>query len=180
MNFFQRKTMIINIDRLPEDGLKVSKDFEILSSELVEENVVFLEPVHASLSLRKVGEEIFIAGTVTTLLSFICCRCLSPFEFKVHSHFDHVYIPEELWVLKEELTSNDMNKKLYASHDIDIREIILEQLNFTFPTRPLCAKDCQGICPICGKIIKEGNCSCAANDADPRLEKFKIFLRDKR
>jgi uncharacterized protein len=172
--------MIIDLDRLPEDGLNVSKDFEFFSSELVEENTVFLEPVHADINVRLLGEEIFITGRFTTCLSFVCSRCLSPFELKVDSRFDLVYLPEELDMVKDQLDDEDMGQLFFYSQKIDLKDVVLEQLNLTFPARPLCAKDCQGICPVCGKIIKEGDCSCAANELDPRLGKFKDFLRDKR
>ncbi len=172
--------MIIDIDRLPEDGLNVSEDFEFFSSELVEENAVFLEPVHADINVRMVGEEIFITGRIATCLSFVCSRCLSPFEFKVNSCFDLVYLPEELEIVKDQLDDEDISQLFFYSQKIDLKDVILEQLNLTFPVRPLCAKDCQGICAVCGKIIKEGDCSCAAGELDPRLEKFKDFLRDKR
>ncbi len=172
--------MIIDLDSLPEDGLNVSKDFEFFSSELVEENTVFLEPVHADINVRLLGEEIFITGRFTACLSFVCSRCLSPFELNVDSLFDLVYLPEELDIVKDQLDDEDMGQLFFYSQKIDLKEVILEQLNLTFPVRPLCAKDCQGICPVCGKIIKEGDCSCAANEIDPRLDKFKDFLRDKR
>ncbi len=172
--------MIIDLDRLPEDGLNVSKDFEFFSSELVEENTVFLEPVHADINIRLLGEEIFITGRFTTCLSFVCSRCLSPFELNVDSRFDLVYLPEELDMVRDQLDDEDMGQLFFYSQKIDLKDVILEQLNLTFPVRPLCAKDCQGICPVCGKIIKEGDCSCAAHELDPRLEKFKDFLRDKR
>lgn len=172
--------MIIDIDRLPHDGLQVSKDFDFFNADLVEENTVFLEPVHADLTVKKVDEEIFITGRLTTRLSFICSRCLSPFEFKVDSRFDLAYLPEELEIAKDQLEEEDMNYLYFYSRKIDLNDVVLEQLNLTFPLRPLCEEDCQGICPVCGKIIKEGDCSCAGTDLDPRLEKFKDFLRDKR
>jgi uncharacterized protein len=172
--------MIIDIDRLPADGLQISKDFEFFSSELVEENAVFLDPVHADVTVKQLGDEIFINGRVATRLSFVCCRCLSPYEFEVDSNFDLVYLPEELETAKDQLDEEDMNQLFFYSRKLDIKEVVLEQLNLTFPLRPLCAPDCQGICQVCGNIIKEGNCSCAATELDPRLEKFKDFLRDKR
>ena len=171
--------MIIDVSRLPEEGLTVSKDFEFFCSDLVEENTVFLEPVHVKMRIKKIDEEIFIKGRISTRLSFICCRCLSPFEFLVDSPFDLVYLPEELDLIKDHLGKDDIQKFFYFSQKVDLKDIILEQLNFTFPLRPLCAENCQGICPNCGKVIKEGNCSCVMNESAPRLEKFKVFLRDK-
>jgi len=72
-----------------------------------------------------------------------------------------------------------MNSLFYYSRNIDLKEIVLEQLNLTLPMKPLCSEDCQGICPICGRVIKDGECSCMTNDSDPRLKKLKIFMKDK-
>lgn len=172
--------MIIDVDRLPKEGLKVSKDFEFLSAALVEESVVFLKPVHAELTVKKAGEEVLIKGKVTTRLSFICSRCLIPFEYPIDSTFDLVYLAEELDVMKDQLEGDDISKLIYYSGKIDIKEVVLEQLNLAFPAKPLCSEDCQGICPVCGKVIKDGECVCVTESSDPRLEKLKIFIKSKR
>jgi len=176
--------MIVDIDRLPEEGLKISKDFEIQDGDLVEENAVFLSPLHAELSVKKEGGEVCIKGKIRAFLSCVCSRCLTPFEFPVDSSFDLVCLPGE-WAeakeqkAKEQLENEDMNSLFYYSRNIDLKEIVLEQLNLTLPMKPLCSEDCQGICPICGRVIKDGECSCMTNDSDPRLKKLKIFMKDK-
>jgi uncharacterized protein len=172
--------MIVDIDRLPREGLKIAKTFEFLYDEILEEEAVFLQPLHADLSVRKAGEEVYVKGEIKTLLSFVCSRCLIPFEFPVDSHFDLVYIPEELEMARDELDGDDLNISFYYSRKIDLREVVLEQLNLTFPVKPLCSVACQGICPVCGKNINSGDCSCVTKDSDSRLEKLKIFLKDKR
>ena len=172
--------MIIDIDRLPREGLKISRDFEFFTESLVEENAVFLQPVHAELTVNKAGEEIFIKGKISTCLSFVCSRCLIPFEFPVDSSFDLVYVPEELEEMQDHLKDEDINKLFYYGSKIDIKEVVLEQLNLVFPPKPLCSADCQGICPVCGKIIQSGECSCETKSADPRLDKLKNFMRVKR
>ena len=172
--------MIIDIDRLPKEGLKISRDFEFFTESLVEENAVFLQPVHAELTVNKAGEEIFIKGKISTCLSFVCSRCLIPFEFPVDSSFDLVYVPEELEEMQDHLRDEDINKLFYYGSKIDIKEVVLEQLNLVFPPKPLCSADCQGICPVCGKVIQSGECSCETKSSDPRLDKLKNFVRDKR
>lgn len=172
--------MIIEIDRLTEKELKISKNFEFLSSDLVDENVVFRKPVHADITLKRVQDEIFIKGRITTQLSFICSRCLAPYEMPVDSRFDLVYLPEELEEMNDQLEEEDMNRFFYMNPVIDLLEVVLEQVNLTFPIKPLCSKDCRGLCPVCGKVEKDGECHCVTNDSDPRLDKLKIFLRDKR
>jgi uncharacterized protein len=171
--------MLIDVDRIPEEGLEISKEFEFFTEDLVEENAVFLKPVNVEAAVKKIGEELLIKGQIRATLNFVCCRCLTPFEFPVDSRFDLVYLPEELEVAKDHLEQDDMNRLFYYKRHLDLKEVILEQLNLTFPLRPLCSKACQGICPVCGKLIKEGKCSCTAKGSDQRLEKLRIFLRDK-
>jgi uncharacterized protein len=172
--------MIIDIDRLPREGLKISREFEFSNGEIIEESAVFFQPVHVEMSVKKVGEQVFIKGRIKTILSFVCCRCLVPYEFPVDSHFDLVYLPEELEQAKDELGSDDLNTSFYYSRRIDLREVVLEQFNLTFPVKPLCSENCQGICPVCGRNINSGECSCIRDDSDSRLERLKIFLKDKR
>lgn len=169
--------MLVDIEKLPKEGLKISRNFDYASLDLVEEDAVFLKPVHAELTVRKIGEELWIKGRIATCLSFICSRCLMPYEFPVDSKFDLVYFPEELDVVKEELEDEDINKLFYYSRQINIREVILEQLNLTFPAKPLCSEDCEGMCPVCGKIRKDDRCGCIVKGYDPRLEKLKTFKR---
>jgi len=171
--------MLIDVDRISENGLEISKDFEFFCEDLVEESAVFLKPVHVEAFVQKIGEELLIKGQITATLNFVCCRCLAPFEFPVDSRFDLVYLPEELEIAKDHLEQDDMNRLFYYKRHLDLKEVILEQINLTFPLRPLCSKGCQGICPVCGKLIKEGKCSCTARGSDQRLERLKIFLRDK-
>ncbi len=171
--------MLIDLDRVPREGLKVSGDFEFLSLDLIEENAVFLEPAHADVTVRLVGDEVYVQGQVTARLSFVCSRCLTPFEFPVASRFDLVYLPEDLDALSEELSDEKIDQMFYSGRQLDLRSVVLEQLNLTFPAKPLCAPDCEGICAVCGEIIRDARCSCSVKEPDPRWNKLKFPVRDK-
>lgn len=174
------KTLVIDIDRLPKDGLRVSRDFEFLSLDLVEENAVFLEPAHADLTVRLAGDEILVQGEVTARLSFVCARCLTPFDFPVSSRFDLVYLPEELDGLSEELSDDKIDQMFYSGRQLDLRAVVLEQLNLTFPAKPLCAPGCEGICAVCGEIIREAKCSCLVKEPETGGQRLKFNVKDKR
>lgn len=171
--------MIIDIDKLPKEGFSLSRDFEFPSRDLVEEEAVFLQPVHADLTLKRVGEEVWIKGRIKTDLSFVCGRCLAPFEFAVDSKFDLVYLPEEVHEPKEELDESDLDRLFYQGRRIDVREVILEQLNLTFPPKPLCSPDCEGICAVCGRVRREGDCGCQVREPDGPLENLKSLKKDR-
>jgi uncharacterized protein len=172
--------MIIDVDKIPRDGMTVDRDFEFTSLDLVEESATFLQPVQAGLTVRRMDEQVWIRGRVTTRLNFACSRCLSPFEFPVDARFDLVFLPQEYQGLKEELNEGDVDQLFYRDHQIDLREVVLEQLNLTFPAKPLCSESCEGICAVCGKIRRGGDCGCAVHETDRRLDALKSMMKDKR
>ncbi len=183
-NFFPKDvrvdtTMMIDIDRLPKDGLHVARDFEFVSLDLVEENAVFLEPARADLTVRLSGDEVLVQGRVTARLSFVCARCLTPFEFPVDSRFDLVFLPEELDGLSEELTDEKIDQLFYSGRQLDLRAVVLEQLNLTFPAKPLCSSGCEGICAVCGEVIREAKCSCLVKEPESGVARLEFLLRDK-
>jgi uncharacterized protein len=171
--------MLIDLDRLPKEGVRLSRDFEFLGLDLVEENAVFLEPAHAEVSVRMVGDEILVQGEVSARLSFVCSRCLTPFEFPVASRFDLVYLPEDIDALSEELSDEKIDQMFYSGRQLDLRAVVLEQLNLTFPAKPLCASDCEGICAVCGELIRDAKCSCLVKEPDTQWNKIKFPVRDK-
>ncbi len=172
--------MIIDVNEIPREGLHIDQDFDFIGLDLVEEDAVFLEPTHAVVEVKKIGAEVMVKGRITTRLSFTCSRCLRPFEFNVDSAFDLVYLPEELDELKEELEEEDLERFFYYHQQLDLRAVILEQLNLSFPFRPLCSEDCEGLCPVCGEVINQGRCACEFRSVDPRLGNLKFFLREKK
>lgn len=171
---------IINIDRLPREGLHLSRDFEFVNLDLVEETATILEPVHGDIFVRLVGEEIFVQGVITTRIRLMCARCLNQFDFPVASQFDLVYLPEELNMMTEELTEEEIERLYYRGREFDLKALVLEQLNLSFPAKPICSENCEGMCAVCGEVIHDGHCSCLVQTHDPRLDKLKIFIRDKR
>lgn len=172
--------MMIEIERLPAEGLRLSQDFTFPGVDLVEENAVFLEPVHAEVVVCMLGDEVLVRGELTAKLSFVCSRCLTPFEFPVRSTFDLVYLPEELDALPDELTDDEIDKMYFRDGRLDLRAVILEQLNLTFPGKPLCSSGCEGICSVCGEIVRDGACSCLVKESDPRWNGLKFPVKDKR
>lgn len=171
--------MIVEVDKIPKEGLSVSRDFEFSSIDLIEENTVFLSPPRVEVIIRKIGDEVVVKGRLTARLSFICSRCLSPYEYPVNSSFDLVFLPEDLDTLREELDEDDIDRMFYRQRRLDLREIVLEQLNLTIPLKPLCSESCEGICAVCGKLRQEGRCSCLVQEHEPGLQKLKNFVRDK-
>jgi len=170
--------MRIEIDKLPAEGLRISRDFDFQASDLVEEEALFLQPAHVEVTVRMIGDEIAVKGRLFARLSIPCSRCLTLFEYPVDSTFDLIFLPEELGEADEELSDEDMDRSYFGDRTLDLQAVVLEQLNLTFPAKPLCSKDCEGICPVCGRIRRESGCGCSVREDDPRLTKIKNFIKD--
>jgi uncharacterized protein len=58
---------------------------------------------------------------------------------------------------------------LITMDTIDLGPVVHEAVVLAEPMRVLCAPDCRGLCPQCGKDLNEGPCGCTDDDQDPRL-----------
>lgn len=52
---------------------------------------------------------------------------------------------------------------------LDLSALLWEEFSLALPIKPLCASDCRGVCPLCGKNLNEGPCGCSSDEGDPRL-----------
>ncbi|MBM3312704.1 MAG: DUF177 domain-containing protein, partial [Candidatus Aminicenantes bacterium] len=49
----------------------------------------------------------------------------------------------------------------------------------TFPPKPLCAADCEGICTVCGKVRRDGDCGCEVKEPGVRREKLDSVKKER-
>ena len=52
---------------------------------------------------------------------------------------------------------------------IDLKQAVRDNILLSMPMRILCSLECPGLCPDCGRSLKEGPCQCSSKDIDPRL-----------
>ena len=141
----------------------------------VDERVRLTAPAAVTGKVRLSGNEVFVSGHVDTQAQVECDRCLQPVEAPVSSDFALEYITGSEYESSEvaELTEAEMSVSVFDGKAIDVDEIVKEQILLAVPTRMLCREDCKGICPECGIDRNTGECSCVANDIDPRWAALK-------
>ena len=52
---------------------------------------------------------------------------------------------------------------------LDLTEAIRQYALLAIPMKPLCRRDCAGLCPSCGSNLNQASCNCPAEPVDPRL-----------
>ncbi len=108
------------------------------------------EPLEINLLLQYNAEIISLTGSIEGKIYLICSRCLEtylhPIKIKVNQK-----IP------LEEIGANEI---------LDLTEEIRQQIILNLPDKPLCAKNCQGLCPECGENLNLKECNCSNRVAD--------------
>jgi uncharacterized protein len=141
----------------------------------VDERVRLTAPAAVTAKVRLSGNEVVVNGHVDTRAQVECDRCLQPVEAPVSADFALEYITGSEYESSEvaELTEAAMSVGVFDGEALDVDEIIKEQILLAVPTRMLCREDCKGICPECGIDRNTGECSCVADDIDPRWAALK-------
>jgi len=131
-------------------------------------------PVDVRLEHYRSGSDLFFDGTLGFDLAAICGRCLEGCRVRLEKKFDFVLTPDTLPTNKNrELNRDEMDLSFYTGDEIDLAPFIQEQTLLGLPSRPLCKKDCLGLCPDCGVNRNQLECSCRQSSGDARMAVFR-------
>ena len=156
------KIMLLDLHRIISAPGSVSFSYEPDISDLSFEAVrEYLSPLHAE------GRVVNSAGVLTLTASLnirmlcVCDRCGSEYELEKSIS---VTAP-----LAAELEDED-NPDIYpvVNDRADLDEILITAFVLDMDMKFLCSENCPGLCPHCGKPLRDGPCSCK-KDIDPRL-----------
>ena len=141
----------------------------------VDERVSLTQPAEVKGNVKLAGHEVFVSGHVETRAQLECDRCLKLVELPVSADFALEYITGSDYESSSTaaLSEEELAVSVFDGQSIDVDEIVKEQILLAVPTRMLCREDCKGICPECGIDRNTGECSCVADDIDPRWAALK-------
>jgi uncharacterized protein len=111
-------------------------------------------------ALRSSKKSIYINGIITGFVEIECSRCLNLYRYKMD-------IP--------------MNTDIdVIDGQVDIGEEVRQSLLLEIPMKPICDKDCLGICKVCGRHNKKNDfCNCSDNTDGLVKERWKELLNNK-
>ena len=172
--------MIIRLDSIPDDGLSLdeTRPVEWLTNftDLVAgEGMTAAGPVAIQLYLTRMGEQVYIKGTIRVTIQTECARCLGQVTAEVEAPADVVLAPAGPGM--EAKDAEDEGYGTYNGEEIDLAEHLRGQLVLYFPSRFLCKPDCKGLCSQCGVDLNREICRCDTEKVDLRwaaLRKFKF------
>lgn len=172
----------IEISRIPEEGLILKREDAPSSYGLKEAGLTPSENVCLQGKIQKNPKGAFLEGRVSTVLELECGRCLRSFPFRVQSDLRIFFLPKHKASEEHEreLAAEDLDTYYYDGVEIELIDPVRDQIVVAIPIQPLCSQDCPGLCPVCGKDLRENKCSCKPDEeVDPRLSVLKNLLNRK-
>jgi len=142
--------MKINVKRIPPDGETLNGADPSSIMDLDEADVHFEHEVGYMLLAQIQGNALLVTGRISTPATLRCSRCLRIFEQPLQV---------KQFVFHQELHGEDF---------VDLTAQMREDIILELPQRALCAEDCKGLCPHCGKDLNQGPCRCKQSGGDLR------------
>lgn len=131
----------------------------------------FVSPVHVVGDIKAFASSAELHVTVSYAFSMPCNRCLTESRKELSHSISHVLVNK----LNNEEDFDDYI--VVEGETLDLDELIYSDIILLTPSKYVCKEDCRGLCPTCGKNLNEGDCACAKQQADPRMEALRALLQ---
>lgn len=163
---------LVDVTEILHDlGASVDIDTELPATDFAmgETRFVATGPLVVTGIVTNAGDGLVASGNVDTDFETDCSRCLEPFRLHLTGEIEGFYTtPEKATELPEEQEWEPLGDGV-----IDLAAAIEAAVRIALPFVPLCAEECPGLCPTCGKNLKEGACDC--EPAEPVGSPFDVL-----
>ena len=142
------------------------------------------EPIDIDFTLQSVDEGVLVTGSVISIASGECGRCLDPVEIDVEENFTELYeydvdprqarkadkkkSAQKLKQEAEELDEEGEDVRQMVGDLIDLEGPLRDAIILNLPVNPLCDPNCEGLCQICGEKWAELPEEHSHEQLDPR------------
>lgn len=149
---------MIFLQKLPPEGLRLNG----ATDHLALEGDASLRDLAWSVFALASDGDVFLEVKGEAVWQGACSRCLAPLErpLAVESQFLGSKDADLVGRGSYTLGTQDLDVVFLPEDTLDEAELVREQFELQAPMHPLCADDCKGLCPGCGKNWNKGPCQC--------------------
>lgn len=150
------------------------------------EGMTLTAPVRGNMYVSSTGRILVLEGAVDTEVEMVCFRCGVTYRQPVHAEFQEDFIirpplaPGRGPLVEEEEESPGVRLFFEGTLDLNLDELLRQSILVALPLKPLCAEECQGLCPQCGHRLSEGQCACEPEAVHPQLTTLQQLLEQRR
>lgn len=162
--------MLLNLSGVFAGSESLPFEYEMDLSDLEFSGCSSLKkPVKIKGAAKNRAGVVFIELTAEYTISAPCDRCAADIERKESLPLTYVVVQE---------TEGENTEDFVVAEDqkVDLDPLVRDDIVIRYPSKLLCSPDCKGLCPNCGKNLNEGDCDCAKEQTDPRLDALKAFF----
>ncbi len=171
--FVNLTDMLTNEDRV----VSMQAETEITEVSVGGEKYPVLASSPVSFVFTNIGKgRARIEGKADFVFSAGCDRCLKPVE-----ESREICFTREVWAPDMAAEPSVYEEQPFMEgFQLNVEDLLISEIVTSWPMKILCKPDCKGICPICGRDLNTGTCSCDTFVPDPRMAAIKdIFEADK-
>ena len=130
--------------------------------------------VQGHVHLMRTNRSILVKGNLHSKVELTCSRCLSLFSCPITLNIEEEYFPTTDIFSGVSLTmiGEPGSFTIGENNTLDLTEATRQYLLLAIPMKPLCQKDCSGLCPTCGSNLNQAPCGCPSKQVDPRWAKL--------
>ena len=162
--------MLLNLSGVFAGSESLPFEYEMDLSDLEFSGCSSLKkPVKIKGAAKNRAGVVFIELTAEYTISAPCDRCAADIERKESLPLTYVVVQE---------TEGEDTEDFVVAEDqkVDLDPLVRDDIVIRYPLKLLCSPDCKGLCPNCGKNLNEGDCDCAKEQTDPRLDALRAFF----
>lgn len=171
--------MIFNVAQLLRSSVGASRqhqwkgEYETLNRELGLEG-----QVNGSVRMDRTNWGILCTASLTGGVGLQCSRCLESFSQELSIKLCEEFIPMiDVITGLQTAGTNDIHAfTIDESHILDLTDAFRQYGHLSKPAQPLCHPGCRGLCPSCGINHNQQQCSCVAEEVDPRLQTLQSWF----
>ena len=175
--FHEEYKALITLPPRNDTETEIYEEYSFKSGELLfgGQQYIFPEGFNAQVSARWLDDELLNVNiSVSAVVEAECARCLRPVSLEISGELMYLYYSHDAGVPEDdEYMPVEVD---YLGRVLDVMPQIEESIYTLIPTKVLCREDCKGLCPVCGKNLNEGACTCDNDNTDPRLEALRNFV----
>jgi len=174
--------MQVRLEQVRDSPFQWDEAETVDAKEIEHPDVQALSPVRWRGEIRFADPGYLLTATYSYQQTLSCQRCLEPLVEAVEQPLQLLLLPgapapkgAEHMLAEEELGVVEVDE----DDEVDLRPLLIEQIQLNVPMKPLCRPDCAGICPTCGASLNAGPCGCDKEKIDPRWNALQAFKERK-
>ena len=176
----QNNTLQINVSQLLKSPLGTSRNYTVEEEvDIAGENRV----VHGEVELTRSDRSILVHGLLHVDVELECGRCVSKFTAPLTLDIQEEFLPKINISNGEPVPESEEDKDTFSIDErnmLDLLEAVRQYTSLAVPMKPLCKRDCAGLCPVCGHNLNRGECPCPPQDIDPRWDALRQLFSNRK